>query len=89
MPSSEEVLTRVRDAGTNDRFRVTAPVDQKLRDGHLTMGDVRHALAGARVCVEREDGTFRVGGPDLDGAALSLVVIVEDESVIVISEEER
>ena len=80
---------RVRSAGAQDRFRVTAPVDQRLRDGDLTMADVRHALAGARVCMARGDGTFRVGGPDLDGAALSLIVLVEDDSVVVLSEETR
>jgi len=80
---------QVRAAGANDRFRVTAPVDEQMRDGGRTMGDVRHALAHARVCMDRGDGTFRVGGTDLDGAALSLIVTVEHGTVVVISEERR
>lgn len=79
----------VRAASTSDRFRVTGPVDEQLRRTGRTMADVRHALGGARVCMDRRDGTFRVAGSDLDGAALSLIVTVEDDTVVVISEDER
>jgi hypothetical protein len=54
------------------------------------MADVRHALAGARVCMQRDDGTYRVGGIDLDGAPISLIVsIVDGGTVVVMSEAER
>ena len=89
MLSSDEVLMRVRAAGANDRFRVTALINEQLRDRGLTVGDVRSALSGARVSIDRGDGTFRVGGTDLDGAALSLIVTLEEDSIEVISEAGR
>jgi hypothetical protein len=89
MPSSEEVLMHVRAAGAEDRFHVTRLVNERLRDRGLTMRDVRHALIGARLCMDRGDDTFRIAGTDLDGAPLSLIVTVEDGSVVVIAEDER
>lgn len=80
---------QVRDAGANDRFHVTRPLNDSLLARGLTMADVRHALSGARVCMERGDGTYRVGGVDLDGAPLSLVVAPDGGVVVVISEEDR
>ncbi len=81
---------QVRAAGANDGFHVTRPVDERLRERGTSMADVRHALAGARVCMHRGDGTYRVGGLDLDGAPLSLVVSsVDGSAVVIVSEEER
>lgn len=81
---------QVRAAGANDGFHVTRPVDERLRERGTSMADVRHALAGARMCMQRDDGTFRVAGVDLDGSPLSLIVsIVDGSSVVVVSEENR
>ncbi len=80
---------QIRAAGANDRFHVSHPLDDRLRDLGLTSNDVRHALTGARMCVARDDGTFRVGGVDLDGAPLTLIVSVRNDSVVVLSEVER
>ena len=81
---------QVRAAGANDRFHVTRPVDERLRSRGTSLADVRHALAGARMCIDRDDGTYRVGGVDLDGSPLSLVVSIADGgAVLVLSEEER
>ena len=81
---------QIRAAGESDRLHVTKPVDERLRSRGVSMADVRHALAGARVCVGREDGTFRVGGVDIDGSPLSLVVSMSASGeVLVVSEDER
>jgi len=89
MPSTEEVLMQVRAAGANDRFHVTGPVDERLRARGASMADVRHALAFARVCMQGDDGTYRVGGVDLDGGPLSLIVSIANGAVVVISEADR
>lgn len=81
---------QIRAAGANDRFHVTKPVDERLRARGVSMADVRHALARARVCVERGDGTYGVGGVDIDGSPLSLVVSMADGGgLLIISEDER
>lgn len=81
---------KIRAAGASDRFHVTKPVDARLRARGVSMADVRHALAGARVCVARTDGTFGVGGVDIDGSPLSLVVSMADgDGILVLSEDER
>lgn len=81
---------QIRAAGANDNFHVTQPVDDFLRGRSLSMADVRTALAGARFCIKRDDGTYSIGGVDIDGAPLSLVVsIVDGGGVLVVSEDER
>ena len=81
---------RIRAAGLNDRLHVTKPVDERLRARGISMADVRHALTNARVCLARGDGTFGVGGVDIDGSPLSLIVSLHDgEGVLVVSEDDR
>lgn len=81
---------QIRAAGSTDRFHVTKPVDERLRARGISMADVRHALAGARVCVERADGTYGVGGVDIDGSPLSLIVSMHDGGgVLIVSEDDR
>lgn len=81
---------QLRAAGANDRFHVTRPVDERLRARGTSMADVRHALTGARMCVHRSDGTYRIGGFDLDGSPLSLIVSIGDAGdVVVVSEDAR
>lgn len=79
----------VRAAGATDRFRVTRDLTERLRDRGLTPTDVRHALSGARICVERPDGSWRIAGTDLDGAPLSLIVSIGTDGVVVHAEGER
>ena len=48
---------------------------------------ILEVLAGARMCVERSDGTFRIGGVDLDGSPLSLVVSIGEGGAVVVTAE--
>ena len=81
---------QIRAAGASDELHVTKPLDERLRARGVSVADVRHALTGARVCVEREDGTYRVAGVDLDGSPLSLVISLPAlGGVLVLSEEDR
>lgn len=90
MPKEDEVLTRVRAAGASHRFSLTDPVDERLRERGVSLADIRHALSAARLCISRGDGTFRIGGRDLDGSPLSLVVSIADGgTVLVVSEDDR
>ena len=90
MPKPEEALMQIRAAGANDRFHVTKPVDERLRARGISMADVRSVLASARVCLRHDDGTFGVGGVDIDGVPLNLIVsVVDSGDVLVLSEGEK
>ena len=90
MMKEDVVLMQVRAAGASHRFLVTGPVDERLRERGVSLADIRHALADARLCITRDDGTFRVGGMDLDGSPLSLVVSLADGgTIVVVSEDGR
>jgi hypothetical protein len=91
MRTAEAILMHIRSAGANDRYQVTAPVDGQLRARGLTLADIGHALSRARVCIARDDGTYGIGGVDLDGGPLTLVVAVPDGDggVLVVSQEDR
>lgn len=50
---------------------------------NLKPGDLRSALVSAASCKDQRDGKWKVTGPDLDGDALDVVVVIEAGVLVV------
>lgn len=77
-----ETLADVRGFAAAGRIVVTSHAERRMEERGAASADVRHALVNATGCTAASGGGWKVHGPDLDGAELVLVVLLEGLIVV-------
>ncbi|MCC6555448.1 MAG: DUF4258 domain-containing protein [Polyangiaceae bacterium] len=76
-------LADIRGYAAAGRISFTTHARTRMVQRNVKPGDVRSALVAAVACKGQPDGTWKVAGPDMDGDALDLVVVLEGGVLIV------
>jgi hypothetical protein len=80
----DEALRDIRGYAAANRLRYTAHALARMRERGASRGDVKNALATATVCTAEADTRWCIsGGQDLDGEALTVVVVLDDGVLVV------
>jgi len=79
--TSEDALAWIHWAASTGRLTLTADVRAQMTKRRLCVADVRNALVNAPRCA-REDDCWNVESLDLEGAKLSLRVIIEERVIV-------
>lgn len=76
-------LTDVRAHAAAGRISLTTHARARMAQRNVKPGDLRSALVSAASCKDQLDGKWKVTGPDLDGDALDVVVVIEAGVLVV------
>ena len=80
---SNTVLEDIRGYTRAGRVRFTPHAYFRMRTRHVRHDDAFHALENVFSCVALENDRWRVEGPDLEGDALTLIVVVESGVLVI------
>ena len=79
-----EALTAIRGLAGANRIVITSHAYQRMSQRGATVQDVHHALVNAPRCSwQPEKSTWKVESADLDGDALTLVVSIQSDVIVV------
>jgi hypothetical protein len=80
----DEALRDIRGYAAANRLRYTAHALTRMGARGASRGDVKNALVTATACAAETDTRWCVsGGQDLDGEALTVVVVLDDGVLVV------
>jgi hypothetical protein len=80
--TSDEALRHVRSYAAANRVRFTRHARERMGERGASVEHVMRALQNATSCSPSGE-RWKVTGPDLDGDALTAVVIIEDEVIVI------
>lgn len=80
--TSDEALRHVRSYAAANRVRFSRHARERMGERGASAEHVMHALQSATTCSSSGE-RWKVTGPDLDGDALTVVVVLEDEVIVV------
>ena len=80
--SPSVALEMIRGYALARRIRVTGHAYDRMRRRGVQFHDLRFALMQAKTCTA-DDEKWKVTGPDEDGDALTCIVVLEAEVVVV------
>jgi ribosomal protein L15E len=79
-----EALAGVRGLASANRYLISPHAYERMRLRKVLPADLHHALCQAQACSWQADTKrWRVTGPDRDGDAVDVVVVLEDGLVVV------
>lgn len=79
-----EALVLIRGYASAGRIRITPHASLRMRQRGASFADVRHGLITAPTCLWQSlERSWRVNTSDLDGDALTIIVAIEGEDVVV------
>lgn len=81
--AEQTVLADVRGYAAAGRISLTTHARARMVQRNVKPGDVRVALVSAVSCKGQADGKWKETGPDMDGDALDLVVVLEAGVLVV------
>ncbi len=80
----DEALRDIRGYAAANRLRYTAHALARMQERTASRSDVKNALVTATACAAQGETKWCVsGGHDLDGEALTVVVVLEDGVLVV------
>jgi hypothetical protein len=78
-----EALALLKGLAGAGRYRVIGHARKRMGERGVTFRDLRHSLVNAASCTAQENDRWRVATADLDGDALTVVVVFEDDVVVI------
>lgn len=83
--STKDALADVRGYARSNRFVLSTHARRRMIERSISRIDVYTALAGAISCVREVRDRWRVKGPDAAGDVLTLIVVLDGGSVVVVT----
>jgi hypothetical protein len=84
MAENEALLQQIRGYAKASRLSFTRHARERMGQRGVGEQDVRKALVHANRCQEgNEPNRWKVTGPDVDGDALDIVVVIDDGLLII------
>jgi hypothetical protein len=81
--TSAQALRDIRGYAAAGRVTIRVHARRRMKERNATEADVIHALVNARSCVAEPEERWCVSSADLEGEALTLIVVIEDGDVVV------
>lgn len=81
--TATEALRTIRGLARAGRYVISDHAAKRMNQRNVRPVDIRCALQGATECVALADERWRATGPDFDGDALSCVVAIEGDVVVI------
>ncbi|MBI3202608.1 MAG: DUF4258 domain-containing protein [Myxococcales bacterium] len=81
--AAAEALRTIRGLARAARYVISEHAAKRMNQRNVRPVDIRCALAGATACAALPDDRWKTTGPDLDGDALSCVVVIEGDVVVI------
>ncbi len=82
--NADEAIKVAQDAAERQRLRYSFHATERMQERRATQADVQSAVISADVAVPSDDGANRwllLGGQDVDGCELRVVVAIDDGTV--------
>ena len=79
----QAALADVRGYARAGRIHYTRHAREQMTERNVRAQDVQFALARAATCTQQQGERWLVVGPDLAGAPLTLVIVLDDGAVVV------
>jgi hypothetical protein len=81
--SRKDAIDAIRFAASAGHIRYEAHARQRMKERGVRREDIRHALINVESCKAVRDERWKVTGPDLDGDALTVVLVIEGDVVVI------
>jgi hypothetical protein len=78
-----DVIDAIIFAATAERIVYEPHARQRMRERGVRREDVRNALMNLKDCKATSGDRWKVTGPDLDGEALTVVLVIEGNLVVI------
>lgn len=79
----KDAIEAIRFAASASRIRYESHARLRMKERSVSREDVRNALMNLKTCKAGIDDRWKVTGPDLDGDALTVVLVIEGDLVVI------